>query len=53
MDPILIAVIAGILGLALAGFMTFYVLRTDQGSERIKEISAAIQEGIVILHLDY
>ena len=45
MNPILIAVIAGVLGLALAGFMAFYVLRQDQGSERIREISAAIKEG--------
>jgi len=44
-NPILIAVIAGVLGLALAGFMAFYVLRQDQGSERIREISAAIKEG--------
>ena len=45
MDPIIIAVIAGVLGLALAGFMALYVLRQDQGSERIRELSAAIKEG--------
>ena len=45
MNPILIAVIAGVLGLALAGFMACYVLRQGQGSERIREISAAIKEG--------
>ena len=45
MDPILIAVIAGVLGLALAGFMAFYVLSCDQGSKRIREISEAIKEG--------
>jgi len=44
-DPILIAVIAGVLGLALAGFMAFYVLSRDQGSKRIREISEAIKEG--------
>jgi K(+)-stimulated pyrophosphate-energized sodium pump len=44
-DPILIAVITGILGLAAAGFMAVYVLRRDQGSEKIREISAAIKEG--------
>jgi len=44
-NPILIAVIAGVLGLALAGFMACYVLRQGQGSERIREISAAIKEG--------
>jgi len=45
MDPIFIAVIASVLGLILAGFMVLYVLRQSQGSERIKEISAAIKEG--------
>jgi len=45
MDPILIAVIVGVLGLILAGFMAFWVLRQSQGSERIREISTAIKEG--------
>ena len=45
MDPIIIAVIVGVLGLVLAGFMALYVLRQGQGSERIREISAAIKEG--------
>ncbi len=45
MDPILIAVIAGVLGIAVAGFMARYVLSCEQGSERIIEISAAIKEG--------
>ncbi|MBA7478094.1 putative K(+)-stimulated pyrophosphate-energized sodium pump [subsurface metagenome] len=45
MNPILIAVIVGVLGLACAGFMAVYVLRQGQGSERIREISAAIKEG--------
>jgi len=44
-DPIIIAVIASVLGLALAGFMALYVLRQDQGSEKIREISDAIKEG--------
>jgi len=44
-NPILIAVIAGILGLACAGFMAVYVLRREQGSEKIREISAGIKEG--------
>ena len=42
MNPILIAVIVGVLGLVCAGFMAVYVLRQSQGSERIREISAAI-----------
>ncbi len=45
MDPIFIAVMAGILGLAFAVFLILYVLRQDQGSERMREISAAIKEG--------
>ena len=45
MDPILIAVICGVLGLGVAAFMAYYVLKQDQGSEKIREISAAIKEG--------
>ena len=45
MDPIIIALICGVLGLALAGFMARYVLSRDQGSEKIREISGAIKEG--------
>jgi len=45
MDPIIIAVICAVLGLGLAGFMAAYVLRQSQGSEKIREISAAIKEG--------
>ena len=45
MDPILIALICGVLGLGVAGFMASYVLKQDEGSKRIREISAAIKEG--------
>ena len=45
MNPMMIAVICGASGLGLAGFMASYVLRQDQGSPRIREISAAIKEG--------
>ena len=45
MDPILIAVICGVLGLVVAAFMAAYVLRQDQGSARVREISEAIKEG--------
>jgi len=45
LDPILIAVLSGVLGLAVAGFMAQYVLKQDQGSAKIREISAAIKEG--------
>ena len=33
------------LGLGLAGFMARYVLKQDQGSEKIREIAEAIKEG--------
>ncbi len=45
MDPIYFAVIAGVLGFAFAAFLITYVLRQDQGSERMREISQAIKEG--------
>ena len=45
MDPIYFAVIAGVLGLAAAASFAAYVLRQDEGSERMREISAAIKEG--------
>lgn len=45
MDPIVYAVIAGVLALVVAAFMAAYVLKQDQGSARIREISAAIKEG--------
>jgi len=45
MNPILIALICGVLALVLAGIMAQYVLKQDQGSKKIREISAAIKEG--------
>ncbi len=45
MDPIYYAVIAGVLGLITAASMAAYVMRQDEGSERMREISAAIKEG--------
>ena len=45
MDPIWIAAITGILGLACAGLLALFVLKQDEGTERIKEISSAIKEG--------
>ena len=45
MNPIIIAVISGVLGLTLAGFMARYVLKQGQGSEKIREIAEAIKEG--------
>jgi len=45
MNPMIIALICGGIGLGIAGFMARYVLKQDQGSERIRQISAAIKEG--------
>jgi K(+)-stimulated pyrophosphate-energized sodium pump len=45
MDYMFIAVISGILGLIFALFLVLSVLRGDEGSEKMREISAAIQEG--------
>ncbi len=45
MDEMFIAVISGILGLIFAFFLVLYVLKNDEGSEKMREISAAIQEG--------
>ncbi len=54
MDPIFIAVIAGVLGLLFVVYLVRSVLRADQGSERIREISAAIKEGaLAFLHREY
>jgi len=45
MNPMIIAIICGAIGLGIAGFMARYVLKQDQGSKRIREISTAIKEG--------
>ncbi|MDZ4231013.1 MAG: sodium/proton-translocating pyrophosphatase, partial [Dehalococcoidales bacterium] len=45
--PIVIAVISGVLGLVVAAFMAAYVLKQDEGSARVREISAAISEGAI------
>jgi K(+)-stimulated pyrophosphate-energized sodium pump len=47
MDLMWVAVIAGVLGLVFAVFLIRYILGRDQGTERIKEISAAIHEGAI------
>lgn len=45
MDYMFIAVIAGVLGLGFALLSVVYVLKQSEGTERMKEISAAIKEG--------
>lgn len=45
MDPIVLAVLSGILALGIAVAMAIYVLKQPQGSQKVREISAAIKEG--------
>ncbi len=39
------APLAGIIGLIFAGYLVLYILKLDAGSERMKAIASAIQEG--------
>ena len=49
-----ICVIVGLVGAAAVAYFVRYVLRQDQGSERIKEISGAIKEGgLAFIHREY
>src|SRR4030042_6374604 len=45
MDLIWCAVIAGIVGLVFVIFLAANILKKDAGSERIREITTAIEEG--------
>ena len=45
MEGLILAIAAGVVALAFAGFLAIRVLAADEGSERMKEIGAAIQEG--------
>ena len=49
MVPILIATICGVLGLVVAVFMAIYVLKQEQGSEKVREFS--IKEPVKIVFL--
>jgi len=54
MDLVWICVIVGLVGAAAVAYFVRYVLRQDQGSERIKEISGAIREGgLAFIHREY
>jgi K(+)-stimulated pyrophosphate-energized sodium pump len=54
MDLVWICIIAGLVAAGIVAFFVRYVLRQDQGSERIKEISAAIKEGgLAFIHREY
>jgi len=41
----LIAIIAGLVALSFAGILTLYVLKQDEGNDKVKFIGKAIQEG--------
>jgi K(+)-stimulated pyrophosphate-energized sodium pump len=54
MDLVWISVICGILGFATVIYFVRYVLRQSPGTERIKEITNAIQEGaLAFIHREY
>lgn len=42
---LVISLLAGVLGVAIAGFMAWFVLKQPQGSPKVREISNAIKEG--------
>jgi K(+)-stimulated pyrophosphate-energized sodium pump len=54
MDLVWICVICGILGGCVVGYFVRYVLKQDPGTEKIREISGAIQEGaLAFIHREY
>ena len=54
MDLVWICVIAGLVGAGVVAYFVRYVLRQDQGSEKIREISNAIKEGgLAFIHREY
>ncbi|MFO7773947.1 MAG: sodium-translocating pyrophosphatase [Dehalococcoidia bacterium] len=54
MDLVWICVIVGLIGAAVVAYFVRYVLRQDQGSERVREISGAIKEGgLAFIHREY
>jgi K(+)-stimulated pyrophosphate-energized sodium pump len=54
MDLVWICVIVGLIGVGVVAYFVRYVLRQDEGSERLKEISAAIREGgLAFIHREY
>jgi K(+)-stimulated pyrophosphate-energized sodium pump len=54
MDLVWICVIAGLAAAGIVAFFVRYVLKQDQGSEKLREISAAIKEGgLAFIHREY
>jgi K(+)-stimulated pyrophosphate-energized sodium pump len=53
-DLVWICIIAGLLAAGVVAFFVRYVLKQDQGSEKLREISAAIREGgLAFIHREY
>ena len=50
MDLVWICIIAGLVAAGVVVFFVRYVLRQDQGSDRIQEISGAIKE-LSLIHI--
>ena len=54
MDLVWICIIVGLVGAAVVAYFVRYVLRQDEGSARLKEISGAIKEGgLTFIHREY
>jgi K(+)-stimulated pyrophosphate-energized sodium pump len=54
MDLVWICVIVGLVGAGVVTYFVRYVLRQDQGSEKIRKISSAIKEGgLAFIHREY
>ncbi|HEY3272962.1 MAG TPA: sodium-translocating pyrophosphatase [Methanocella sp.] len=45
MDYTILAPIAGVLALAFAGYLAYSVMKENSGTERMRQISSAVQEG--------
>ncbi|MCL0060994.1 sodium-translocating pyrophosphatase [Dehalococcoidia bacterium] len=53
-NPVLIALIAGIIGLFFAAYLVFTLLKQDPGPKEVREISKAIEEGaLAFLYREY
>ena len=54
MDPVWLSVVAGVIALVFAGFSAKFVLDKDEGTKRMKEISADIRSSaLTFLHREY
>lgn len=54
MDLVWIGIFCGILGVLTVGYFARYVLKQDPGTDKVREISSAIQEGaLAFIHREY